>query len=266
MFSPSRAILRSLGLILLSVGLAQPGTLVADPPGCGCPPPCAPVTCCAPCPPPDVCTCTTYKPVCDTCYHQQPVVTYHDVCRTCYRQEPYCVTVPVTKVDCVTVDEGCYKMVWCPRPVTKQVPRVEYHQQVCCRTVPYTVSQRVPHVTTQCVPEYRVRYCPETHTFLKPPCRPCPCPCPCCPPVGCGAPGPYTSQATPGGFVPQAMASIPAAQPQQQPVLASDSATLTPVPQAAPQESSTSAAITNPYLRARSAANVWQTNRNLAAQ
>jgi hypothetical protein len=172
------------------------------------------------------------------------------------------VTVPVTKVDCVTVDEGCYKMVWCPRPVTKQVPRVEYHQQVCCRTVPYTVSQRVPHVTTQCVPEYRVRYCPETHTFFKPPCRPCPC----CPPVGCGAPGPYTSQATPGGFVPQAMASIPAAQPQQQPVLASDSATLTPVPQAAPQESSTSAAITNPYLRARSAANVWQTNRNLAAQ
>jgi hypothetical protein len=268
MFSPSRTFLRSLVLILLSVGLVQPGTLLADP-GCGCPPPCAPATCCmpCPCPPPDVCTCTTYKPVCDTCYHQQPVVSYHDVCRTCYRQEPYCVTVPVTKVDCVTVDEGCYKMVWCPRPVVKQIPRVEYHQQMCCRTVPYTVSQRVPHVMTQIVPEYRVRYCPETHTFLKPPCRPC-CPCPCpCPPAGCGVPGPYTTQATPAGFVPQAMASIPAVQPQQ-PALASDSATLTPIPQAAPQESadSTNGAVTNPYLRARSAANVWQTNRNLAAQ
>jgi hypothetical protein len=266
MFSPSRAILPSFGLVLLSLGLAQPGTLLADGPGCGCPVPCAPVTCCAPPPPPDICTCTTYKPVCDTCYHQQPVVTYRDVCRTCYRQEPYCVTVPVTKVDCVTVDEGCYKMVWCPRVVTKQVPRTEYHQQVCCRTVPYTVNQRVPQMMTQIVPEYRVRYCPETHTFLKPPCNPCPC---CPPPVvpGCGAPVPFLSQSTPPGVAPQAMVSAPAGQPQQ-PALAADSAMLAPVPQAASAEpvAPTSAEITNPYARARSAANVWQTNRNLAAQ
>jgi hypothetical protein len=168
------------------------------------------------------------------------------------------VTVPVTKVDCVTCDEGCYKMVWCPKIVTKQVPRVEYHQQVCCRTVPYTVSQRVPQVMTQIVPEYRVRYCPETHTFIKPPCNPCPC----CPPVApgcgvpaCGVPVPFMSQAAPAGYPQQAMV---AAQPQ--PMLA-------PVPQA----STGSVAGTNPdnadaYARARSAANVWQANRNLAAQ
>ena len=266
MFSPSRAILPSFGLVLLSLGLAQPGTLLAQGPGCGCPAPCAPVTCCAPPPPPDVCTCTTYKPVCDTCYHQQPVVTYHDVCRTCYRQEPYCVTVPVTKVDCVTVDEGCYKMVWCPRIVTKQVPRTEYRQQVCCRTVPYTVSQRVPQVMTQVVPEFRVRYCPETHTFLKPPCNPCPC---CPPPVvpGCGAPVPFMSQSMPAGFVPQPMVSAATGQPQQ-PMLAAGSAPLARVPQAASAGpvASTSAEMTDPYLRARAAANVWQTNRNLAAQ
>ncbi len=263
MFSPSRATLPSFGLILLSLGLAQPGTLLAQGPGCNCPAPCAPVTCCAPpvtcCappPPPDVCTCTTYKPVCDTCYHQQPVVTYHDVCRTCYRQEPYCVTVPVTKVDCVTCDEGCYKMVWCPRVVTKQVPRVEYHQQVCCRTVPYTVNQRVPQVMTQIVPEYRVRYCPETHTFIKPPCNPCPC----CPPVapGCGVPGPYMSQAAPAGMPLQSMVAAPVG--QQQPMLA-------PVPQTSGAPVAAAGAdSSDPYLRARAAANVWQANRNLAAQ
>ena len=120
MFSPSRAF-RSFGLVFLSLGLAHPGMLLAQGPGCCAPAPCArrvcapPVTCCAPPPPPDVCTCTTYKPVCETCYHQQPIMTYHDVCRTCYRQEPYCVTVPVTKIDCITCDEGCYKMVWCPQ-------------------------------------------------------------------------------------------------------------------------------------------------------
>ena len=74
---------------------------------------------------------------------------YHQVCKTCYRQEQYCVNVPVTKFNCVTVDEGCYKMVWCPRPVVKQIPYTEYHQQVCSRCVPYTVTQCVPHVTDQ---------------------------------------------------------------------------------------------------------------------
>jgi hypothetical protein len=147
-------------------------------------------------------------------------------------------------------------MVWCPRIVTKQVPRVEYHQQVCCRTVPYTVNQRVPQVMTQIVPEFRVRYCPETHTFIKPPCNPCPC----CPPVvpGCGVPGPYMSQAAAAGLPPQAMVAAPMG--QQQPMLA-------PVPQ--PSAAPVAAAGTDgsdAYARARAAANVWQTNRNLAAQ
>lgn len=275
MFSPSCAKLSSVGLVLLSLGLAQPETLLAQGPGCACPAPCAPaaccapVTCCAPPPPPDVCTCTTYKPVCDTCYHQQPVVTYHDVCKTCYRQEPYCVTVPVTKVDCVTCDQGCYKMVWCPHIVTKQVPRVEYHQQVCCRTVPYTVSQRVPQVMTQIVPEYRVRYCPQTHTFLKPNCNPCPCPCPCCPPpvpAACGAPGPYLSQGASPGFAPQAMVAGPATQPQQSMPMVSPSSVASVPPTAAEPVASSGADATDPYVRARAAANVWQANRNLAAQ
>jgi hypothetical protein len=275
MFSPSRANLTSFSLIVLSLGLAQPVALLAQAPGCSCPAPCAPisccappVTCCAPPPPPDVCTCTTYKPVCDTCYHQQPVVTYHDVCRTCYRQEPYCVTVPVTKVDCVTCDEGCYKMVWCPRMVTKQVPRVEYHQQQCCRTVPYTVTQRVPQVMTQIVPEYRVRYCPQTHTFIKPNC--CPqapscgvpscgvpgCGVPGCGVPGCGVPGPYVSQVAPAGMPAQALAAAPMLQQQLPSVQQASSG--------APAASN--GADADAYARARAAANVWQTNRNLAAQ
>ncbi len=114
MFSFSRRFLRSSGLLLLAAGLVQPAASFAQAPGCAAPPAscCAPTTCCppapccAPCPPPDICTCTTFKPVCDTCYRTQQCVGYHNVCKTCYRQEPYCVTVPVTKVDCVTVDEG----------------------------------------------------------------------------------------------------------------------------------------------------------------
>jgi len=289
MFSLTRGKLRSFAMALVGVGLVGLGAVTAAPPGYGPPPAagcapagCCPAPCCATCgQPPDICTCTTFKPVCDTCYHTQPVVGYHNVCRTCYRQEPYCVTVPVTKVDCVTVDEGCYKMVWCPRVVTKQVPRVEYHQQVCTRTVPFTVSQCVPHVTNVVVPECRTRYVPQTQTFIKPP-TPC-CPPPCAP--GCGAPYPMTQMA-PAGMPQQPMVAAPmmpqqqqvaapGMMPQQQAAPAVDPATLTPVPLItvpsvsadSPQTvASTNGAITNPYLRARSAANVWQTNRGMAAQ
>jgi hypothetical protein len=71
------------------------------------------------------------------------------------------------------------------------------------------------------------------------------------------------SQSMPAGMPPQAMVSAPAGQPQQ-PALSPDSAILAPVPQAAPVAAAS--AETDPYLRARAAANVWQTNRNLAAQ
>lgn len=255
--------LLSASMVLLSVWFGRPGAATADGPGCCAP--CAPA-CCAPCPPPDVCTCTTYKPVCHTCYRPQPLVTYQNICRTCYRQEPYCVTVPVTKVDCVRCDEGCYKMVWCPRIVTRQIPRVEYHQQVCSRCVPYTVSQCVPRCTTQMVPEHRISYCPQTYTYVKPPC----CPCPCCPAPACGAPGAYMSQAAPAGYAPQAVASAQMAAPQ--PTLAVDQAVLSPVPQAVTvptagmQDAASANAMNNPYLRARAAANVWQSPRGYAAQ
>lgn len=252
---------------------------------------CNPVggACCPPCQqPPDICTCTSFKPVVNTSFRQQQVVGYHDVCRTCYKQEQYCETVPVTKVDCVTVDEGCYKMVWCPKVVTKQVPRVEYHQQVRCRTVPFTVTQKVPHVTTHCVPEYHVRYVPQTRTFVKPACPTCP-PVPSCaqPAPGCGYPVPLTSRGA-GPIGGQAMASIPSMPMQQGPMVmqqqgpipmqqagpisgpAGPDARMKVVPQAAAPVGDGSVAATgatsNPYVRARSAANVWQTNRGLTAR
>src|ERR1700733_11282605 len=213
MFSSCRGFLRSSGLLVLAVGLVQPANIFGQAPGCVAPPAascgapatcCAPAPCCAPCPPPDICTCTTFKPVCDTTYRTQQCVGYHQVCKTCYRQEPYCVTVPVTKVNCVTVDEGCYKMVWCPRPVVKQIPYTEYHQQVCSRTVPYTVTQCVQHVTTQEIPERHVRYVPCT-------------PCSCCLAVApsCGASFPLSQQMPAGGFTFQVIASATPNMPQQ---------------------------------------------------
>ena len=278
MWRVPRGTLRLVGLIVL-FGLIGGTAVAANPPAysaavvpgapgacCtpGCSTCCGPATCCVPvcgpCPPPDVCTCTTYKPVVDTRYHTQPITGYHNVCRTCYRKEPYSVTVPVTKVDCITVDEGCYKMVWCPKPVVKQIPRVEYHQQVCCRTVPYTVTQQVPHTMIQIVPEYRVHYCPETHTFLKPPC-------PCPPGPGCGAPGCAASATPPAGQPPQALVSAPVA-PTQPVGYAEPSAALSPVPQSSGADVAAAGGIpqNNPYLRAQSNAEVWQTNRGPVTQ
>jgi hypothetical protein len=176
------------------------------------------------------------------------------------------VTVPVTKIDCITCDEGCYKMVWCPHIVTKQVPRTEYRQQTCCRTVPYTVTQRVPQVMMQTVPEYRVRYCPETHTYIKPPCNPCPCcPMPCAP--SCGSPAPFLGQATPAGPATQAIATAPAVQPPQ-PAATAAPVQLAPVPQATAAPETVAAegnALTDPYLRAQSASSAWQATRNPSA-
>jgi hypothetical protein len=283
MFSLSQGRVLASSLILSAVGLAAPAMLVAQAPvppgaapcvqpGCAAPPCAAPAPCCAPtccpCPrPPDICTCTTFHPVCETTYHSQPVVGFHDVCRTCYRQEPYCVTVPVTRMQCVTSDEGCYKMVWCPRIVTRQVPHTEYRQQVCTRTVPYTINQRVPHVTNVCVPECHTHYVPQTNTFLK-----CPAPCPtCCPPPGCAAPGCGcgVTQNGPVGYPAQAMAAAP--MPQQQPVAltAESQPALSPVPypNAAAnnqQVMPTSAQMPDPaYMRAQAIAAASATGRGM---
>jgi len=151
------------GVLLALYGLAFPSMIWGQGPVAACDPSCAI------CPPAkQICTCTTLNPVVDTRYHKQQVVNYQDVKKTCYRQEQYSYCVPVTKFDCVTVDEGHYQTIWVPKPVVKQVPRTEYQQRVGCRTVPYEVTQRVPHVSTICVPEHRVRYVPgQTCTSVR---------------------------------------------------------------------------------------------------
>jgi hypothetical protein len=282
MFSLSRGNVLASSLILLNIGLGAPAVLVAQGPAAPCVSPpagcCAPAACgapatCCPCPqPPDICTCTTFRPVCETTYHPQQVVGYHEVCRTCYRQEPYCVTVPVTRMQCVTSDEGCYKMVWCPRIVTRQVPHTEYRQQVCSRTVPYTVTQRVPHVTNVCVPECRTHYVPQTNTYLKPPCpQPC-CTAPCCPGPACGCGVPLT-QNTPAAYPAQAMAAAAPIQQQAGVLTPEAPAALAQVPY--PDASAannqavipTSAQVPDPsYLRAQQAAAAWASNRAMAQQ
>jgi len=66
------------------------------------------------------------------------------------------------------------------------------------------------------------------------------------------------SQAAPAGMPLQSMVAAPVG--QQQPMLA-------PVPQTSGAPVAAAGAdSSDPYLRARAAANVWQANRNLAAQ
>lgn len=147
-------------LFFVALGAIFPALAAAQGPVAACGPSCAP-SCDPICPPAkQICTCTTLNPIVDTRYHKQQVVNYVDMKKTCYRKEQFCYNVPVTKYDCVTVDEGCYKTIWVPKPVTKQIPRTEYQQRVGCRTVPYEVCQKVPQVSTICVPEHRVRYVP----------------------------------------------------------------------------------------------------------
>jgi len=81
---------------------------------------------------------------------------------THYRNEQYTECVPQTTMECITVDEGCYQMVWVPKPVTKQVPKTVMTQRVACRSVPYTVTRNVTECTTQCVPIQTTRYVCET--------------------------------------------------------------------------------------------------------
>ena len=149
----------SAGCLFAALGLVVPSLANAQGPIASCAPVCDPA--CNICPPAkQICTCTTLNPVVDTRYHKQQVVNYCDVKKTCYRQEQFCYTVPVTKYNCVTVDEGHYQTIWVPKPVVKQIPRTEYQQRTGCRTVPYEVTQKVPQVSTICVPEHRVRYVP----------------------------------------------------------------------------------------------------------
>lgn len=108
-------------------------------------------------------TCVRWKPITQVCMKRQDCVTYRDECRVGYRPEQYVECVPKTCYEPVTVDEGCWKMVWCPKPVTKMVPKQTVEKRLACRNVPYTYTEKVPQVTSRMVPEYVTKYVPETY-------------------------------------------------------------------------------------------------------
>lgn len=105
---------------------------------------------------------TSYQPVVETQYVQQPTTTYRDVLETQYRTEAVNETVPQVSYENVTVDEGTFQQVWVPRPVTRQVARTTYQTRTSYRQVPYQVSRRVAEQTMQTVPTQAVRYMPTT--------------------------------------------------------------------------------------------------------
>lgn len=164
-------------------------------------------------------TCTTVHPVVETRYRQENYMTCRTECRTALRQEAYCQTVPTTCVENVTRDEGCYQMVWVPKPVTRQVAKTVYQQRMAYRNVPYQYTVQVPEVKTRVVPEQTVRYVQKTQTFTEP-----------LKPVGCAAPVPtfapqsanYPPPITPNCAVPNC--GVPGAIP-------------TPIGQATPEHS-----------------------------
>jgi hypothetical protein len=85
--------------------------------------------------------------------YPQPMTTYLDVPKTIMRHEAVQVHVPTTTYQQVTVDEGGYQQVWVPRMVTKNVPQTVMQTQIQYRQVPQTVVERVPQVSTQCLPQ-----------------------------------------------------------------------------------------------------------------
>lgn len=114
------------------------------------------------CPPPVCVPQTTYQPVVETKYTQQPVLQQRDVVATEYRTEPVLETVPATVYENVMVDEGSYQTVWVPRLTTKAVARTTYQSRTSYRTVPFQVARRVSEYATQTVPYQTVRYVPTT--------------------------------------------------------------------------------------------------------
>jgi hypothetical protein len=162
-------------------------------------------------------TCVRYRPVTQVCMRRQDCVTYRDECRVGYRQEQYVQCVPKTCYDQVTVDEGCWKMVWCPKPVTKVVPRQTVEKQIACRSVPYTYTQKVPQLVSKWVPEYKTSYVPEAYTSYqqRPFCQKMPSQTtammPSCssPAPSCGAPMIEASCGMPSGGAPHLAPAMP---------------------------------------------------------
>ena len=175
--------------------------------------------CCGTCQRPQPqCDCVALKPIVETRYRQEPVVTYRDVPQTEYRLEAHTETIPVTTYENVTADEGGYQTVWVPKLVTKQVARTAYQQRQAYRSVPYQVNRRVPQYSSRTVPEQTVRYVP--HRFQTA----------ASPPV-CNACGPAVPLATaPGLWAPLAAAplhtaAIPVMPPLTVPPIARSAAT-----------------------------------------
>ncbi len=98
---------------------------------------------------------TGLRPVVQTQYRQQQVVTYRDVPRTEVRREAYVENVPVTAYEQVT------ETVYVPQQVTRMVPRTVLQQQTRYRDVAYHVTERVAQTETRLVPQQTVSLVPE---------------------------------------------------------------------------------------------------------
>jgi hypothetical protein len=244
---------------------AQP-LLVA--PGCAAPPP----TQCVGGPIAQSCTktCTTVHPVVETRYRQEQFMTCRTECRTALRQEAFCETVPTTCIENVTVDEGCYQMVWVPKPVTRQVAKTVYQQRMAYRNVPYQYQVQVPEMHCRVVPEQSVRYVQQTQTFVEPMQPICPPPA-CAQPVFSPAPeaAAYPAPITPGCAVPTPTCGVPGAYPTPLTGMAPEQngSAWTQVPQRAAQNTDVQSANYLPAQTAQTqpqtptAAAVWQTRR-----
>lgn len=120
--------------VLMAVGAVTPALTRGQLPGNPC------ATCCQSCyQPRPQCHCVRFKPIVETHMRPRSVMTWRDECYTAYRCQARLETVPV---------------------VTYQT-RVRYDR------VPYTVRRRVPQCTTTLVPERRIRYVPE-HAVYSP--------------------------------------------------------------------------------------------------
>lgn len=210
-------------------------------------------------------TCTTVHPVVETRYRQENYMTCRTECRTALRQEAYCETVPTTCIENVTQDEGCYQMVWVPKPVTRQVAKTVYQQRTAYRNVPYQYTVQVPQMNTRVVPEQTVRYVQQTQTFAEP-----------MQPVGCAQPmfGPAPEAANypppiapncaaPGYAAPQAQST-----PADGLTSAQNGSPWTTVPQQAPTQAEAQgsnympvSATAQMQQQTPTAAAVWQTRR-----
>lgn len=112
-------------------------------------------------------TCVRWKPVTKICMTPQKAITYRNVCRVGFRNVNFLQLVPKTTYHKVTVDKGCWKMVWCPKLVDKMVPRTCMERVTRTRKVPYQYSEKVPQVVTRMVPHRVTKYVPQTYQTVE---------------------------------------------------------------------------------------------------